>query len=399
MSSEFIHVAEAKRLIGENISSLPPVKMLLENAAGMVLAEDIFSKTDIPPFNQSSMDGYALNFEGLKTHENLEINGEVPAGSGTQFTMPPQNAIRIFTGAPVPEGADTVVMQEKVKVIAKVLQVDDPKLTAGSNVRMKGSEIRSGDLAMKKNTLLSPAAAGFISGAGINEVLVYPRPAVSIILTGDELCKPGEPLKYGQVYESNSYSLLAALKLLHIDGVKVYTAEDRLETLIKVLNEALEHSDAVLLTGGVSVGDYDFVVSAASANGVSQIFHKIRQKPGKPFYFGKKENKSIFGLPGNPASVLSCFYEYVLPALGRMSNHQSELVKLMVPSSEKFIKTSGLSQFLKGFYDGAAVSQLNAQESFRLSSFAKANCLILLDADRTEYSAGELVEIHLLPSS
>ena len=228
-------------------------------------------------------------------------------------------------------------------------------------------------------------------------MLVFPRPAISIILTGDELCQPGQQLEYGQVYESNSYALLAALKNIHISNIKVFTAKDNLKTLSEVFRQALASSDAVLLTGGVSVGDYDFVLRAAEINGIEQIFHKIKQKPGKPFYFGKKGDQVIFGLPGNPASVLSCFYEYVLPALGKMSNQKTDLIQLNVPSKTPLKKAAGLSHFLKGFYDGVSVRQLGAQESFRLSSFAKANCLILLDEDRTEYSEGEMVEIHLLP--
>lgn len=398
MSSEFIHVAEAKRMIRENTSLLAPLKVPLKDAAGMVLAEDVFSKTDVPPFNQSAMDGYALNFEGWQTHRRLKIEGIIPAGSGKPSSLKPQNAVRIFTGAAVPDSADTVVMQEKVKVDAGELIVDDINLTSGLNVRLQGSEIRSGELALEKNSILTAAAIGFLAGVGVNEVLVFPLPSISIILTGDELCKPGEQLKHGQVYESNSYALLAALKQIHIDRIEIYTAEDTLETLSGVLGQALSQSDMVLLTGGVSVGDYDFVIRAAKANGVEQIFHKIRQKPGKPFYFGKKGRQCIFGLPGNPASVLSCFYEYVLPALGKMNKQETELIKLMVPSKAGLKKPAGMTHFLKGFYDGSSVSQLNAQESFRLSSFAKANCLIQLDEDKTEYSEGEMVEIHLLPT-
>lgn len=399
MSLEFIHVAEAKRMIRENISPLAPLKVPLKDATGLVLAEDVFSRTDVPPFNQSSMDGYALNFEGWQTHKRLKIEGVIPAGSAKQLSLDPQNAIRIFTGAAVPPGADTIVIQEKVSVDSGELIVLDTNLTTGLNIRLRGTEIRLGELALEKNSKLTAAACGFLAGLGISDVLVFPRPALSIILTGDELCQPGQQLEYGQVYESNSYALLAALKNIHINNIKVFTAKDNLKTLAEVLRQALASSDAVLLTGGVSVGDYDFVIRAAEINGIEQIFHKIKQKPGKPFYFGKKGDQVIFGLPGNPASVLSCFYEYILPALGKMSNQKTDLIQLNVPSKTPLKKAAGLSHFLKGFYDGVSVMQLSAQESFRLSSFAKANCLILLDEDRTEYSEGEMVEIHLLPSN
>lgn len=399
MSAEFIHVAEAKRLIKENIEALSSTKVSLKDAAGLILAEDIFSLTDVPPFDQSSMDGYALNFQGWQGFKDLIVDGEVQAGKVESIPMPPQNTRRIFTGAAVPPGADTVVIQEKVLLENGKLVIKDTNLIKGLNVRIQGSEAKAGELALEKSSLLTAAAVGFIAGLGIRELRVYPRPAVSIILTGNELQEPGKPLEHGQVYESNSYALIAALKQAGISDIKTFKSEDSLETLIKVLKEAMEQTDAVLLTGGVSVGEYDFVIRAANANRIEQIFHKIRQKPGKPLYFGKKEKKCIFGLPGNPASVLSCYYQYVLPALGVLSNRDTGLKQLKVPLAESLKKPLGLTQFLKGFFDGSKVRSLNAQESFRLSSFAKANCLIQLDADQSEYNEGDLVEINLLPSN
>ncbi len=397
MLAEFISVSEAKDLIYKHTELLSPVTVSLIDAAGHVLAEDAFSKTDVPPFNQSSMDGYALNYDGWKEFNHLKITGEIAAGLGTDPGLDPQNAIRIFTGAPVPDGADTVVMQEKVRVDSNMLIVEDDNLIKGLNFREKGLEIKAGELAMEKGSLLTPAALGYLAGVGISEVSVYPKPSVSVILTGNELQTPGKALQYGQVYESNSFALKAALVQSGVSGIDFLLCEDTLERLTAVLAYALEKSDVVLLTGGVSVGDYDFVVRAAKANGVEQIFHKIRQKPGKPLFFGKKDEKIIFGLPGNPASVLSCFYEYVLPCLGRMSKRETALKSLKVPLNIALRKPAGLTQFLKGHYDGQTASDLKAQESFRLSSFAKANCLIVLEEARAGYAENELVEIHLLP--
>ena len=397
MPAEFIPVAEAKKLINEHTELLSPVKVHLKDAAGLVLSENVFSRTDVPPFNQSSMDGYAFNFAGWKKFGELKIEGIVAAGSAEDQRLQPQNAIRIFTGAAIPAGADTVVMQEKVRVSNGKLYIEDTNISQGLNFRLQGSEIHSGDLALEKNSILTPAALGFLAGVGIDELNVYPVPTISIILTGNELKNPGIPLKHGEVYEANSYALIAALKKISIDKVNILSSEDTLEILTHVLGDALKKSDVVLLTGGVSVGDYDFVIRAAAANGIQQIFHKVKQKPGKPLYFGKLGKISVFGLPGNPASVLSCFYEYVLPSLGAMSMRDIGLKSLEVPLKTALKKPSGLTQFLKGFYDGNSVSDLNAQESFRLSSFAKANCLIKLDEEKTEIEMNELVEIHLLP--
>ncbi|MGZ5220390.1 MAG: molybdopterin molybdotransferase MoeA [Chitinophagaceae bacterium] len=397
MAEEMLSVTEAKKIILANAHELPPVKLPLSGAAGLVLAENVYAAIHIPAYPQSSMDGYAFSFADCQNNKSLTITGVMAAGSNDTTVLLPGNAIRIFTGAPVPAGADTVVMQEKAKIEGDNLYIEDGNIQQGLNVRIKGSEIKAGELAVAKDSLLMPAAIGFLAGIGVTEVLVYPYPAVSIIVTGNELQTPGQPLQPGQIYESNSYSLQAALKQLHITNVKVYTAEDTLETLKQVLNEALQESDLVFLTGGVSVGDYDFVAAAAKENGIEKVFHKIKQKPGKPFYFGKKESKLVFGLPGNPASVLTCFYEYVEPALKQMVKQRTGLHVLRVPLAEPFKKAAGLTHFLKGFYDDNTATPLHAQESYRLSSFANANCLIKINEETTLCEKGELVEIHLLP--
>jgi molybdopterin molybdotransferase len=287
-------------------------------------------------------------------------------------------------------------MQEKTVFENGELRVLDKLLKQGGNVRNKGAEIKLGSLAMEKGSVLIPGAVGFLAGIGLTEVSVYPRPSISIIVTGRELQKPGNELHFGQVYESNSYSLRAALQQTQITDVKVFDSDDELGILKSVLEKALESSDVVLLTGGVSVGDYDFVLEACALCGVEKLFHKVKQKPGKPLFFGKKHAKLIFGLPGNPSSVLTCFYEYVLPALEAMSCGKSRTKIVQAPLTGSYSKTSGLTHFLKGHYENGHVSPLSAQESFRLSSFARANCLICLDEDRTEYKDGEVVEVHLL---
>ena len=392
-----ISVTDAKKIISENVSSLEPVILPLQDVVGLILAEDVYASMDIPAFPQSSMDGYAFSFEGWKKHKKLKIAGEVAAGSNETFTLTPANAIRIFTGAAVPAGADTVIMQEKVKIENGELKIEDEALQQGTSVRSKGSEIKAGELALGKESVLSPAAIGFLAGIGMAEVKVYPNPSITIIITGNELQQPGETLLHGQVYESNSFALKAVLQQLHINDIKILYATDKPEVVAGTLKKALEQVDVVLLTGGISVGDYDFVWQAATECGVEKLFHKIRQRPGKPLYFGKKENKLVFGLPGNPSSVLTCFYQYVIPALEKLSKRKIGLQTLQVPLERSFKKVAGLTHFLKGLYDGKTAVPLDAQESFRLSSFAKANCLIQVDEDTTSLKEGELVDVYLLP--
>lgn len=391
-----ISVNEAKHLIFQHITALNPISVDLAKASGHILAANVYAKYDIPAFNQSSMDGYALKFAD---HEKvLNLVGEMAAGTTTNITIQEGETSRIFTGAPLPDGADTVVMQEKITRIDEKITLQDPTLKPGLNVRDKGSEIKAGALAMEKGDFLNPAAIGFLAGIGINEVSIYPTPKISIIVTGKELQQPGKVLEFGQVYESNSYSLSAALKHEGIEQIAVYEADDDLEILKKVLQTALAGSDVVLLTGGVSVGDYDFVTEAASHCGIKQVFHKVKQKPGKPLYFGTKEQKLIFGLPGNPSSVLSCYYNYVLPAIKALSYKNNSVIEVQAGLTRSYFKPAGLTHFLKGKYENGLVTPLSAQESYRLSSFAQANCLICLDETKEHFNESQILTVMILPN-
>jgi molybdopterin molybdotransferase len=407
-----ISVIEAKKIIEENTVALQPVKLSLQQAAGKILAEDVYATTDIPAFPQSSMDGYAFLFSEWKLNKKLIVEGEIAAGNNEKISLAAGKAIRIFTGAPVPPGADTVIMQEKVQIDSSTgdssagssstgsegeLIIEDELIQQGANVRPKGSEIKAGEPALEKGSLLSPAAIGFLAGIGTLEVSIYTQPSISIIVTGNELQQPGKPLQFGQVYESNSFMLKAALQQLHITDVKIFWIDDELSHLTEKLTEVLQSSDMVLLTGGVSVGDYDFVLEAATACGIKKLFHKVKQRPGKPLYFGKKEKKIVFGLPGNPSSVLTCFYEYVIPALQLMTNRKNIIEVVYAPLAREYKKMCGLTFFLKGYYDGNSALPLDAQESYRLSSYAKANCLVRLEEDVQKYDECDVVEIHLLP--
>jgi molybdopterin molybdotransferase len=262
---------------------------------------------------------------------------------------------------------------------------------------MKGVEIAVGDLALAKNTLLTPAAIGFLAGLGIKEVAVYPKPVVHIIITGNELQRPATPLQPGQVYESNSVMLQTALLQIGISKTSITFAKDDIAELTVALENALQEADLVLLTGGVSVGNYDFVVAASEACGIAPVFHKIAQRPGKPLFAGKKGNKIIFGLPGNPASVLTCFYVYVTKAIESMSGRKNLLQTKQLLLSAAYSKKIKLTQFLKAYCTEDEVTVLQAQESFRLSSFSLANCLVVLPGEKMEFAEGEPVETILLP--
>lgn len=394
-NGDMISMDEAKQLIDENSTQLNSGIIPLSKAAGLILAQDIYASVNIPAFSQSGMDGYAIAFSSIG--KPITFAGEQAAGNNIHAELKAGTALRIFTGAVVPDGADTVVIQEKSKVIDGFLHVQDEKLKQGDNVRLPGTEIVKDELALSAGSKLTPPSIGFLAGMGIASVEVIPLPRVSIIVTGNELQDPGTSSEFGKVYESNSYALLAALKRLQIDEVVVYKSADDIDMLTRILKDALTKSEIILMTGGVSVGDYDFTVKVSENCGVQKIFHKIKQKPGKPIFFGKKENILFFGLPGNPASVLTCFYEYVIPALGKITAQQLNLKIKHSPISATYKKPEGFTHFLKGIFDGTQVHLPQGQESYKLNSFAKANCLVMIPDAVTEVLTGENVEIHLLP--
>jgi len=392
-----ISVSEAKKLIAENTNVLAPCSIPLYEATGRILAEDVYSTINVPSFDQSAMDGYGFRFDDLKENQALIINGEIPAGVFPTTKLLPNTAIRIFTGAPVPEGCDTVVMQEKVTVDGNQLFINDVQLKKGANIRLKGSQTRAGSLALKAERKISAGAAGFLSGLGLDKVNVFPPPRVCIITTGKELNKPGQPLESGKVYECNSYSLNAALKELNITPKKIVSVDDNEQEITNVIKNNLPECDVMILSGGVSVGDYDFVTKAVDNCGVQTVFHKVKQKPGKPIYFGKFKNTLVFGLPGNPSALLTCYYEYIAPALKKMMGVGTKNEgSIYLPLSSSYSKKEGLTYFLKGQLSGNEVIALQAQESYLMSSFAFADCIIQLDETKTEFQKGDLVEIHLL---
>jgi molybdenum cofactor synthesis domain-containing protein len=392
---EMVSVTEAKAIIKKHCHFVRTAIKILPEALGYAVAEEIIAKYDIPDFRQSSMDGYALKFEDR--NNRLEIVGEMRAGKQSEITLASGQAMRVFTGAPIPEGADTVVMQERVNREGDWITIADEQVTLGMHVREKGSEAAKGTLALAQGTVLTPAALGFLAGIGCEKVLIFEPPKVAIIITGDELQELGQPLSFGQVYESNSIQLCAALQKSGIETIKVFHAADDPAALEKILGQALLASDLVLLVGGVSVGDYDFVVQSALAQSVRPHFHKVKQKPGKPLFFGTQDETVVFGLPGNPSSALTCFYLYVLSAIDRMMQRPDSISYSQAVTTVDYAKNSGLTHFIKAHLTDGKVLPLHAQESYRLQSYAQANCLLVIPEESTGILTGEEVQVIVLP--
>lgn len=388
-----IEVSEAAKLIAANCLQPSIITMPLERAHGFALAVPPVSIIDTPPFNQSAMDGYCFAFDGTYG-KALRIAGEVQAGGFFSERLETGSCLRIFTGAPVPSHADTVVMQENVERKDGFIHFKGEVPEKGSNVRLKGSQTSKGQKLMKERSLLTPAAVSFLAGAGISEVMVYSKPSVSLIVTGKELVRPGSLLTEGKIFESNSFGLAAALDQTGIRTSSVAFADDTDEEIFKAFTAARK-SDIVIVTGGISVGDYDLVKSVLESCGVKTIFHKVRQKPGKPFYFGRLDEKMIFALPGNPAAVLSCFYIYIVPAL-EMITRRKYFRSLSLELSSDYDKKNELTLFLKGRTSGNSVEILTHQESYLLNTFSEADCIVELPQQKRMFEKGEPVKVRMI---
>lgn len=389
-----ITVSEAKKIIQENSLQSKKQTISLMKAGGYVLAEPAYSVIDTPPFHQSAMDGYAFSFHDWDKKSDLKIIGEIQAGTSFKQKLNPFEAVRIFTGSMLPAGADTVVMQEKTTSNSNLLTINDSKLLSGQNVRTQGSQGRKEEVAAQTRQLLTPAAISFLAGAGIDKVTVFSKPTVSIIVTGKELIQPGHSLPTGKIYESNSFGLMAGLKQINIEPSSIQVVDDNEKEIMLAINSQLQN-DFIILTGGVSVGDYDFVSSALDKCGVTKLFHRIKQKPGKPIYFGRIKDTLVFGLPGNPAAVMCCFYEYIVPAISSFT-HNNYFRKLKLQLENDYSKKTDLTFFLKGKTSDRTVSILNNQESYMMNSFAEADCIVELDEEKENYKRGDWVEVGMV---
>lgn len=390
-----ITVEKALELIKSNVTVPGKTKRIaIEGAGGYVLSETVHSPINMPPFRQSAMDGYALH---LNDGNEYTLIGEVMAGDNNNPVLKPGDAVRIFTGAPVPDTADAVVMQERVIAQKDRIKVQ-MSVSPGENIRPLGEQITAGSIALKKGVKLSPAAIGYLSGLGIPKVTVFEKPSIAVIATGNELVDAGQPLIHGKIYESNTKMLVSALYANEHKDVDIYEVEDIYQDTKELLQKVIEEKDVVLITGGISVGDYDFVGKAMKELEVEQVFYKVKQKPGKPLFFGKKNNSIVFALPGNPAAALTCFYIYVYPALERKAGFGDfSLPNITARSLSNFVKRGDRAQFLKATINEEGVEILDRQSSAMLYTFSFANALVYIPEQKDEIKIGDMVKVFCLP--
>jgi len=385
-----ISIEEAKKLIWNETPILKKEKIEIIDPLGRVLAEDIISDFDVPSFDRSAMDGFAIisddTFSGSKESPVfLEVIGEIKAGEKKILKIEKGKAISIMTGAKIPNGSDAIIKIEDVKEIIKngkrYIKIDRP-VKKGENVSRKGEDIKKGEIVLKKGTFIDSAVFSMLAYLGKEKILVYKKPKVAILSTGDEIKKVGEKLKEGEIYDSNSYSIYALTKKYggnpHILGI----AKDNPEILDKFIKKGLLY-DLFIISGGVSEGKYDIVVDILKKNKVKMIFHKVAVKPGKPTFFGKKGKTIIFGLPGYPVSTYINFENLVKISLYKMTGrNMPERFKFTGILKEDVENKGDRDEFLRVIAEiengNVYIRPYPSQKSGVLSSVVYSNAILYL---------------------
>ena len=392
-----ISIEEAQRIILRQCSLLPTEELPLLEGLGRVTGEDVHAPWDIPATDNSAMDGYAFSFAAVRGNRLL-VSGNVPAGVERIPPVAAGETVRIMTGAPIPRGCDTVVPIENVETIGDAIRlVGDAR--PGAHIRKRGEEIRAGQRAIAANSLLRPQEIGMLASLGKTSVLVYRRPKVGVLATGDELLEIGSPPAPGKIINSNSYSIAAQIAASGGDPVMLGIAEDEVERTCDRIREGIR-GDLLITTGGVSVGDRDCVKEAIVALGGDIKFWKVHMKPGKPLAFAILEGKPVFALPGNPAAAMISFEVFVRPALLKMTGHMRIFRPTVTAALTGSIANKGDRPHLirvrvEARQDGYVASATGNQSSARLSSLTAANGFVTI-APGTALASGESVVVSLL---
>jgi molybdopterin molybdotransferase len=396
-----IEFEEARALVLSALKTRPPESVLLAVALGRTLARDIEARENIPPFDKATMDGYALKAEDVRTAGKdaaveLEVMEDLPAGRVSRRSVGRGQAVRIMTGAPLPKGADAVVMVEdtersggRVKVRRAVRPSD--------NTGQAGEDLKKGDLVLERGAVIGPAETGLLAAAGLARVPVVRRPKLAVIATGDEIVEPGERKAAGQIRNSNGPALLAMALRTGAEAKYLGIARDTSSSLRAKLARA-KGADILVLTGGVSVGDYDLVKDELRAAGVKPVFWQVRIKPGKPVFFGRRGSQLVFGLPGNPTSAMVTFLLFVQPAIERLLGRTNPGPRAgRAVLAEDVVLKPGRKQFLRGVLDAEGpvltVAPYPDQKSGVLRSMARSRVLIVIQADVSRLEKGRDVEI------
>ncbi len=401
-----ITVQEAHTLIRQSLAPLGTEELQLDQIQGKVLARDITAPFSLPRFTNAAMDGFALKWDDIVTATDdfpvrLQVTQSIPAGTLSTLPVTSGCCAEIMTGAPMPEGADTVVAFEQTSGFGSdsVDVFKTPKY--GANVRYCGEEITGGEMLFRKGELLSPSEIAVLASFGFASVVVHRKPKVSIVTVGDEVCMPGEEVSGAQIYNSNRFMLEAACRSVGVEPAGLHHAPDDRVALREALALALAECDVLITAGGISTGEYDFVQQELSALGVTKQFWNVAQKPGKPLYFGSTpEGKAVFSLPGNPVSALVCFVEYCIPALNILQEHP-EINSFKAILAELFPTDKKRHRFLSGKVwseHGKLLCKVSPKvESHMITSLAGSNCLVEAEPSSVPLPAGSEVTCTMLP--
>lgn len=397
-------VEKARLFIKQLLNPVDETEVLpIRESIGRILASNILSSINVPNYDNSAMDGYAFNAADINIDQatKLMVIGTVLAGKTFDKKVALGQCVRIMTGGMMPEGTDTVVMQERIKVDGDYItftETPKPKM----NVRYAGEDLQIGQSVLTTGHLMQAADLGLTASLGISEIKVYRRLKVAFFSTGDELASLGENLKIGQVYDSNRYTLYGMLSRLGIETIDMGAISDDPELLECSLLSAAKQADVVITSGGVSVGEADYMKLLLAKHG-QVMFWKIAMKPGRPLAYGKVDNAHYFGLPGNPVAVMVTFYQFVREALLVLMGQTSPapLPIFNVICTENIRKQTGRTEFQRGILfsdtDGTwKVKPTGAQGSAILSSMSLANCFIVLDETVGNLDAGSLVAVQVL---
>jgi molybdenum cofactor synthesis domain-containing protein len=398
---KLIEHPEAVRLVLENTHRLPADDVPLVEARGLALAEDLEARFDSPPFDNSAVDGYAVRSADAEVGRTFRVVDEAPAGRPAAKSIGEGEAIKIFTGGVIPEGADAVVMVENTSGWGEEFELTKAA-SPGQNVRGSGEDVREGDVILSAGTEIGPPEIALAATQGYGGLPVYRRAEVVVLSTGTELVEPGErELEPGEIYDSNSFAMIAQAEEVGARARRVSAASDDAEVLRDAVKEALETADVVVTSGGVSVGEKDLVKGTMLELGVEQVFWGVKFKPGKPLFFGVREGASVFGLPGNPVSAMVCFELFVRPALVKMMGREDKGRPRIQVYFEEDVRNSfgrmhAMRVSIQQTEKGWLARSVGAQGSGLVSSLTKADALALIGPESEGVRAGEPVEAIVL---
>jgi molybdopterin molybdotransferase len=403
---KFIELEKAEDILKQKIPCLEIENIKLIDCHERVLAKDIFSEVNQPPFNRSPLDGYTFKSEDSKLANKdngvkLKVIHELYAGAYTDKEVTQGTAVRIMTGAPIPKGADCVIRQEDTVFKDGFVEIFN-KFSPWQNICFQGEDVKKGQLVLKKGTILKHSEIGILASIGCKNVSVYPKPKVGILSTGDELLSIEDQLSPGKIYNSTLYCLCARLKELHCEPIDMGIAGDDTNTLAKKIKDALNKSDILITTGGVSVGKKDLIKDVMRDLGADLLFWKVAIKPGSPVFCSSLNNKLVISLSGNPAAAITTFELLVHPILSEITGRQDlKLHKINALLQQDFNKKSVTRRFIRGhlsysknvpLVDLTKITQGNGI----LSSTLNSNCLIDIPANSLPLSKGETVQIILI---